>query len=62
MCREYLFPIEVIHVFIKFIITTPVIGIEFEEKDNNTRLPIIYRSPRSKVEIVGEYSKVYTGL
>lgn len=57
LCREYLFPIEVVHAFIKFIITTPTIGIEFEEKDNNTRLPIIYRSPRSKVEIVGEYSR-----
>jgi hypothetical protein len=54
--HEFCFPIEVIHSFIKFIITTPTKDIIFEEK-NNCRLPIIYRHPRENIKLVGAFSR-----
>jgi hypothetical protein len=42
LSHEYLFPIEVVHAFTKFIISTPTLGIEFDEKDSNTRLTLIF--------------------
>jgi hypothetical protein len=53
--HQYLFPMETINDFIHFIITTDTKDIEFEEI-GNVRKPVIFRHPRSRVQIVGQYS------
>ena len=54
--HQFNFPIEVIHNFVDFIITTPTNDIEFDEKEN-CRLPIIYRHPRENIKSLGAFSR-----